>query len=168
MVLSTLFYVNAEMVKIASTQWGIDPYYINRKIIHSSLEEINITKKQKNPLRQVMERTYETWQNSQNSLKYSTEQHNQEPINVRAIYKDRQELHKIIKPKCKPYEEKPYSREEARQINEENYEELRIRADKAVSHPAQAKIARATSITQLRPDQLNDYVEYGKNRSSNE
>ena len=84
--------------------------------------------------------------------------------NLRAIFKDKQDLHKIIKPECEPYEEKPYSREEARQINEASYEELRIRADKAVSHPAQANIARATSITQLRPDQLNDYVEYGKTK----
>ena len=91
-----------------------------------------------------------------------TEQHDQEPISLRAILKDKQELHKIIKPNCEPYEEKPYSREEARQINEASYEEPRVRADKAIYHPAQANIARATSITQLRPDQLNNYVEYGK------
>ena len=45
MALSTLFFASEEMVKIASTQWGIDPYYINRKIKHSSLEEIDTTRK---------------------------------------------------------------------------------------------------------------------------
>ena len=57
MALSTLFFTSAGMVKIASTQWGIDPYYINRKIKHSPLEEIDTTRKQRTPLRQVMERT---------------------------------------------------------------------------------------------------------------
>ena len=80
----------------------------------------------------------------EDSIRYSTEQKNKEPINVRTIYKDRQELQKIIKPKCKPYKERPYSREEAKQINEENYEDLRIKADKVISHPAHAIIARAT------------------------
>ena len=45
MALSTLYYVNAEMVKIASIQWGMDPHYVNRKIRHSTLEEINTLRK---------------------------------------------------------------------------------------------------------------------------
>ena len=99
MALSTLFFTSAEMVKIASAQWGIDPYYINRKIKHSKLEEIDFTENPpETPLRQVTARSYKTWQNSQNSLRCDTEQHDQAPVSLRAIFKDKQKLHEIIKP----------------------------------------------------------------------
>ena len=153
MALAKLYYLTFEILRVQAKVWGVNPYYLERKIKHSQLQELaddNFITMPKD-----LEETAK--------MSKAVFTHAIKPINkIRSIFKDKEELDQIIAPVTDKYEEQNHSQEEAGGLNEELFERRRQQANEANTHPAQGNIAEPTNILKLRPQDYQPFLDYHK------
>ena len=69
-------------------------------------------------------------------------------------------------PKVERYQKRNLSTEEAGIINRQEAERRAKEADEAISHPAQEIMVKITNLKQLKPQDLEEFIDYSKSQAA--
>ena len=167
-----------EMVREQAKIWGVGLYFPHRKVKFPKLTEFEEETFADLPPDELQAIGVARTMLSQATLK-STYEEDLKPkkckahsykdgkyVKIQAIYRNREELDNLIRPRVALYEEKNLSPQEAGILNQDEAERRAKAADETISHPAQGNIAEIRRFTQLRPEDVNKYIDYSKSTAA--